>query len=277
MENPERINMSLKVAKSVTNGGRSLNAIWANKNLDAQEKLILLYLASQLDFTKEFTAPIERYVGTIAKNTGLSDRTIQRRMKSLCSDERRYIKITERKNGDLNVASSYRMTDKIFVEYAAYLSEKEAREIIENEVVTESHQGGDRESPGVVTESHQGGDRESPINPSSSSPTVSNPNKTTRKNVAKKSRAQKTGEHAVNSAPGLKVTKSFLYGRMAQIYKPTTKADVLRALVDELIERAGGDKRTILNLINNKAEEYDSALDFTPRHRKVWFNCLSVN
>ena len=159
--------MSLKVAKSLNNGGRALKAIWSSQALDAEETLIMMYLGSQLNFLGDFTESVPRFVSTISKSTKLAERTVQRRMKSL--NDRGYIEIVSSKSEKGgNTANRYSLTDLIFEEYASYLTDKEQEE--ERGGVTARHQGGDSQTPGGVTARHQGGDCQTPISVLSSSP-----------------------------------------------------------------------------------------------------------
>jgi DNA-binding PadR family transcriptional regulator len=111
------------IAMSLTNGGRALNAVWRCKNLDSEEKLILLFIGSQLDFTGDFSESIQRYVSTIVEWTCLSKATVHRRLKSL--QKKGYIDRTRKtlENGELD-ANEYRLTDLIFQEHHDFLTKK---------------------------------------------------------------------------------------------------------------------------------------------------------
>jgi DNA-binding HxlR family transcriptional regulator len=115
------------VAKALTNGGRALNAVWRCDKVDAQEKLILLYLGSQLDFRGDFTEAVQRHISTIVKWTGIKRTTVFDRLKSL--EEKKYI---ERKNKTLANgapgANEYYLTDLIFTEHYALLAAEAVRD-----------------------------------------------------------------------------------------------------------------------------------------------------
>ena len=65
------------------NGGRSLNAIWSCTNIDAHQTIILLWLASRLDFRTDFSGPIRISQNVIAAKTKMSKRTVIRKILKL--------------------------------------------------------------------------------------------------------------------------------------------------------------------------------------------------
>ena len=162
--------LNLKIAKALNNGGRALNAIWENRNIDSQETVVLMYLGSQIDFTGEWTASVPRFVSTIAAKTKLSESTVVRRLKTL--QEKKYITSTPTTlaNGSRG-ANLYALTDRIFEEYMTHLEKKYQAEA--EGVVAERGEGGVSEQGGVVAERGEGGVSGTPINPISSFPSIS--------------------------------------------------------------------------------------------------------
>ena len=113
--------MDAKFIRQSTNGGRALNAIWQS-SLPALQKLILLYLGSQLDFNGTFTEYRWCYVSTIEKATSISNRTIFSILSDL--EKNGYISREKQFEGKKQLATLYAINDKIFDEYAAILVAK---------------------------------------------------------------------------------------------------------------------------------------------------------
>jgi DNA-binding MarR family transcriptional regulator len=96
-------------------GGRSLEAIKENPNLDYKEKAIFLELASRQDFTKNFQLWRFESHEEIKRRTGFSISTVKRTLKKL--QEKGYIQIGHRYDKHQQVANEYLITRKIFDEY----------------------------------------------------------------------------------------------------------------------------------------------------------------
>lgn len=110
---------SLATAKSLTNGGRALNAIWQNAKLTTHERIVLLYLGSQLDFTGNFTVSRWVPVSRLCAATSISRASMFRVLGGLHVNG--YI-LKENRFGEIGqLANSYSITDKIFAEYARVL------------------------------------------------------------------------------------------------------------------------------------------------------------
>ncbi len=117
-------------------GGRCLNVIWQNRNLSASQKLILHYLASQLNFNGNFSEWRWYYVGAIAQAASCTERQVQKVLKKLTEDG--YLQRQRRFENNRELASSYAMTDKVFACSG----------------VNTVHQGGAQSSGGVVNTVH---------------------------------------------------------------------------------------------------------------------------
>ena len=99
-------------------GGRSLDAVWVNQNLDVIQKLILQFLASKCNFNNKFNDNIKISVKEIQYTIGTSEQTTIKHLK--CLRESGYITVTETSHK----TRLYCLTDKIFDEYDGYLTSK---------------------------------------------------------------------------------------------------------------------------------------------------------
>jgi len=111
--------MDLKTAKVLAAGGRALNAVWASSILAPNERLLLAYLGSQLNFKGTFGESRWVSIATFVKNTNLSRSTVKRVLDQL--EEAGYIVRQERFQNGRQLANSYRLTNLIFEQYAAIL------------------------------------------------------------------------------------------------------------------------------------------------------------
>ena len=102
------------IESSLMNGGRSLNAIW-NLPFKSQEKLILSYIGSQLNFNGNFTEARRVTNEKLQRMTGLSRATLWRHINSL--EKNGYLIRTP----DTIKGNTYRLTPKLFHEYKTYL------------------------------------------------------------------------------------------------------------------------------------------------------------
>ncbi len=110
---------NMKVALALTNGGRALNAVWELR-IPIEQKSILLYLGSQMDFRGDFTEYRWCPISLICHATCMSRSTVFRALSSLESEG--YIVRKHRYRGAEQLASSYALAEKIFSEYAEKLS-----------------------------------------------------------------------------------------------------------------------------------------------------------
>jgi hypothetical protein len=115
---------------TITSGGRSLSCIWATPNLSANEKLVLQYLGSQVNFSiGDFTASRWTPIARIVAATSLSRRTVFTVIKKL--ETNGYLNREQRFENHCQLPSSYSLTSKVFREYAEILQTKRARTRIE--------------------------------------------------------------------------------------------------------------------------------------------------
>jgi len=111
--------MDLKTAKVLATGGRALNAIWTSKILASNERLLLAYLGSQLDFRGTFGESRWVSLATFVANTHLSKSTVKRVLDRL--EAAGYIVRQQHFKDGRQLANSYKLTDLIFEQYAAKL------------------------------------------------------------------------------------------------------------------------------------------------------------
>lgn len=120
------------------------NAIFEDNGLSAYEKLIYLYLCRRADSEDRKSWPS---IPTIAKECGVSVRTVQRTISSL--QDKNLLTIVPR-----FVDNSAQSSNLYFIEDL---------ENLDSTGVPESHRGGGAtQAPGVVSESHRGGVTQSP-------------------------------------------------------------------------------------------------------------------
>ena len=114
----------LHIAMSLTNGGRSLNAIWYLK-IPPVQKLILQFFGSEMNFTGSFAEPMQVTRKTIAAFVGISIDTLDRGIKSLV--KLGYLsKVAHEDTYNCQSASEYALTEKLFTSYAEFLAAHEA-------------------------------------------------------------------------------------------------------------------------------------------------------
>ena len=111
----------------VTNGGRSLNAIWDNENLDIYQSSILHYLGAQLDFRGDFLETRWVSVTTLCKKCKMKRTTAFKAIKFL--QDNKYITKHHRYYEGRQIANAYAITEKIFQEYDILLENKCSKEI----------------------------------------------------------------------------------------------------------------------------------------------------
>lgn len=111
--------MDLKTAKILAAGGRALNAIWASMILTSDERLVLSYLGSQLNFRGTFGESRWVSIATFISTTHLSRSTVKRVLDRL--EAAGYIVRQERFQNGRQLANSYRLTNLLFDQYAAIL------------------------------------------------------------------------------------------------------------------------------------------------------------
>jgi hypothetical protein len=117
----------IKKLKRLTSGGRSLNAIHLNKNLNQIEKHLMLVLAGLLDFRgldEECSfgdAKLTIAISQIVIRMSMTDRSCRTHLSNLC-DKRYVIKVHNFSPDDKRqLESTFMLTDQIFVEYAEEL------------------------------------------------------------------------------------------------------------------------------------------------------------
>ena len=113
-----------KIINSASNGGRSLNALWAT-DITPMQKLILIYLGSKVNFTTSFSNIFESVsLSEIVNQTGAAKNTVLKVLKELCQ-----LGYIERRVPPISLcitnhaASSYCLTPKAFDEYTLKLIE----------------------------------------------------------------------------------------------------------------------------------------------------------
>ncbi len=94
-------------------GGRSLNAIWRLK-VDPYQKLILHYLASQMDFNKDFSEARWASLATLKTVTGIGRTKVVTALNGLVADG--YLQRIHRFEHNGKKPTAYRFTDKMFLE-----------------------------------------------------------------------------------------------------------------------------------------------------------------
>lgn len=97
-------------------GGRHLNAISENPNLNSMQKLLMLTIGSQLDFRD--IANSERFItqAKLSKLMSCSRETVNRLVKTLV--ESKYLLATQRFKDNKQKANLYALSSKVFIEYA---------------------------------------------------------------------------------------------------------------------------------------------------------------
>jgi len=103
---------------NVTNGGRALNAVW-HTSLPAIQKIILLYLGSQLDFRGDFMEARKVTLSTLAERVGWKRTSLKAAIRSL--EEAGYLEVYENFSQNVQMANSFKLTDKLFSDYAIKL------------------------------------------------------------------------------------------------------------------------------------------------------------
>lgn len=100
-------------------GGRLLDAITLNPNLDFFEKFVLVTIAGQMDVNGEYTETRWVYVSDIMKRTSISRRQVFRVLARL--EERGYLERQKQWDGESTKqkASVYILTAKTFREFEA--------------------------------------------------------------------------------------------------------------------------------------------------------------
>ena len=112
----------LHIAMSLTNGGRSLNAIWY-LNIPPCQKLILQFLGSEMNFNESFSETIRISRKALAQFICVSIKTMNTAIQSLL--ESGYIKkINHIDVYECNETSEYGLTEKLFDDYAQFLDER---------------------------------------------------------------------------------------------------------------------------------------------------------
>ena len=112
----------LHIAMSLTNGGRSLNAIWY-LNIPPCQKLILQFLGSEMNFNESFSETIRISRKALAQFICVSIKTLNTAIQSLL--ESGYIKkINHIDVYECNETSEYGLTEKLFDDYAQFLDER---------------------------------------------------------------------------------------------------------------------------------------------------------
>ncbi len=120
--------MDMMIAKSLSNGGRALDAVWENPNFTPHEKLYLLYIGSQLDFGCEFTETARcRRTEVVSMKIGIGEGTLRQVVDALL--RRRYVQLNESSYRSVTVimTDTYVLTDKIWTDYAEILEARRER------------------------------------------------------------------------------------------------------------------------------------------------------
>lgn len=110
------------IAWEVYNGGRALNSILYS-SLKPPQRLVLIAITSQMDFTSNFKKLRWMPIKLIAKLSGFTNRHVTQTLSSLVSDG--YLLRKPRFNGSKQLANNYALTNKIFNEYETYLRDKD--------------------------------------------------------------------------------------------------------------------------------------------------------
>lgn len=100
-------------------GGRHLDAIRFNKNLDKFDKMVLHELAAEMDVQGDYAEARWIYIARLVETTGMSRRQIFTVLARL--EERGYITRQKQRatDGSRNLATLFRFTSKLFNEFAA--------------------------------------------------------------------------------------------------------------------------------------------------------------
>nr|BFD33691.1 hypothetical protein GTC16762_33100 [Pigmentibacter ruber] len=107
--------------KEAYNGGRSLRAIWSNSSLKPNQKLVLLCLASHLNFKNTFKAWQKISAKQIASETQFGIRTIHSILADLVKNGYLLKKQNFSSKTFLQEENSYCLSDKLFDEHVIYL------------------------------------------------------------------------------------------------------------------------------------------------------------
>ncbi len=158
-----------KITNAKTGGGRSLKAIWECKGISVTEKMILLFLGSELNYCQDFENQY-RFISlnNIAENIGYSKKCIITNIQSLLQKgyiNKQLVTPEEQMKGWSN---HYCLTSKIFNEYLLMLIEENtvrSNVIVESPLVNEIHHPSERRSPPLVNVVHHPSERRSPIVP----------------------------------------------------------------------------------------------------------------
>ncbi len=117
----------ISVQRNVTNGGRSLNAIWKNPHLTIYEKAFLNVLGNDCDFTGDFLDMVIVTRWQIAERCSMSEETVKRTARSL--QEKGYVIKIERKNEvNEDLANGYQLAPQLFDDHALYLAAIKVRQ-----------------------------------------------------------------------------------------------------------------------------------------------------
>lgn len=125
---------SSKGEKFLTNGGRALNAVWSSQKLKSNQKMVLLYIGSQLDFRSNFLSQIKLTQKKIAKAIAKTPRSTLTILLDL--EKNGYITATPSKNSSGNY---YALESKIFDEYGELACEETSHA---NQPCEETNRGG---------------------------------------------------------------------------------------------------------------------------------------
>ncbi len=126
----------------VFQGGRYLKAIHALPDLDIYEQSILLYLGSLMPFDKGFVDQVAwPSIETIAKNTRMSNKTVQKKINSLVRKKllTKKQRILINQNGRFEqLTNDYTLTEACFTSYEDVINSQEHISAIRKRAVGES-------------------------------------------------------------------------------------------------------------------------------------------
>ena len=109
-------NLSLIKSKKLDfSGGRSLSAIWTNKDLEPTSKLILLSIANECNFNGAFLEGVSSSFRILCQRTSCSKATVITHIKKL--QEQGYLEIKSVSHTERH----YFLTEKVFLDYERYL------------------------------------------------------------------------------------------------------------------------------------------------------------